>query len=60
MLVRITSPYFVAGLVLRNNTVVKYAPILHYMKTWNLTAIIEYCKRKKWHWETFNDLNGPV
>lgn len=47
MLVRITSPYFVAGVVVG----FRAAPIVAYMKAWNLPRIAAYCKRKGWKWE---------
>lgn len=47
MLIRITSPYFCAGLVLNERT----APILHYMKNWSFEQIQEYCVNKNWQME---------
>jgi len=45
MLVRIVSPYFVAGYDTASGVI---APIIKYMKGWTVTKIKDYCKRKKW------------
>lgn len=53
MLIRITAPHFCAGLEMgaRCNRV---APILHYMRWWKLSAITDYCARKRWTLEVLN------
>jgi len=60
MLIRIISPYFVAGLEYRigmvdfkkgKETSNFCAPIIHYMKKWNIGKIISYCIKKKWEVE---------
>ena len=50
MLIRIESPYFVAGATVDDNYCYcqKAAPIIKYMKGWHMTGIINYCKKKKW------------
>jgi hypothetical protein len=59
MLLRISSNYFVAGVVLNpdlfNDWVVrKCAPILHYMNSWKLEKVFEYCTKKGWKVEQLN------
>ncbi len=44
MMLRITAPRFVAGIV-RGGLC---APIIKYMKGWTLAQIKSYCKRKGW------------
>ena len=43
-MLRISSPYFVAGIVRGGEC----APIIHYMKGWTLKAILAYCRYKGW------------
>ncbi len=47
MLVRIIAPWFVAGVVIGE----RVAPIVHYVRTWNLEAIRKYCDKRKWKME---------
>lgn len=55
-LVRIMSPYFVVGVEIRktisgdrfNN---RCPPIVKYMRKWDVTKIIDYCKLKKWKYD---------
>jgi len=47
MLIRITSNYFCAGIVVGERA----APIIKYMKLWNEKKITEYCKKKGWKCE---------
>lgn len=47
MLIRICSPYFVAGVVIGERA----APILRYMRYWPLKEIVAYCAKKRWQWE---------
>ena len=59
MLLRISSNYFVAGVVLNpdlfeNEFVSKTAPILHYMNSWKLEKVLEYCSKKGWKVEYLN------
>lgn len=44
MMLRISAPHFVAGIV-RGGDV---APIIKYMKGWTLPQIRAYCARKGW------------
>jgi hypothetical protein len=43
----VTSKYFRAAVILKNNRVVKAAPILKYMKGWSKEQIIAYCQDRK-------------
>jgi len=47
-LIRINSGYFSAGLELRDKTVIRAAPILHYMKGWREERVMGYCVKKCW------------
>lgn len=53
-LLRITSSYFCAGIITVNDIVVKYAPILKYMKGRSIWWIERYCKKKKWELEIYD------
>lgn len=44
----IDAPHFNAGVIIKDDVVIKAAPILRYMLGWNLDQIKEYCIRKKW------------
>ena len=48
MLVRVSSPYFEAAFVLRDNVVVEAAPIIKYMKGKNREWVRNYVKKKEW------------
>ena len=50
MLIRITAPHFVAGLVWCSKTdrVTEAAPITHYMKGWSRQRVRDYCAGKGW------------
>lgn len=48
MLVQITSYYFCTGLVVKDDIVVRAAPILKYMLYWSLGRSEEYCRKKGW------------
>lgn len=45
---QVTSPYFCAGLYLRNGVVVQAAPIVRYMNGWNRSRVVGFCRRKGW------------
>jgi hypothetical protein len=51
IIIRITSPYFCAGVIYGDGKVTKIAPIIKYMRKWNFNSIIEYCWKKKWNLE---------
>ena len=44
-MVRIEAPHFCAGVELRDNKVVKVAPILKYMRGWEVSRVTSYCDR---------------
>ena len=50
-MIRIVSPYFVAGAILENNKVIHVAPIIGYMKGWTREMVENYCKKKNWLYE---------
>jgi len=50
-IVIVTAPHFMAGVCLRNDIVVRAAPILKYMIGWNFPKIEEYVARKGWEWQ---------
>lgn len=50
-MIRLTSHYFCAGLILSNGYVSAAAPILHYMKGRSEMWVLEYATRKGWTYE---------
>ena len=48
MLLQITAPYFVAGLVIEEGSVKKVAPIIKYMRGYTIKRVRMYCERKGW------------
>ncbi len=46
---QITARHFCAGLVVTNDVITGAAPILGYMKGWELERVVAYCRRKDWH-----------
>lgn len=48
MLAQIDAPYFVAGLVLQNDTVIEAADIVRYMRRWTRDKVRAYCASKGW------------
>ena len=58
-LLQITAPHFCAGLIFDDWSVIEAAPIIGYMKSWNIPKVLNYVHRKGWG----NDLlvgNGKV
>lgn len=56
MMIRIVAPHFVAGAELTINgryidKSKKIAPIIYYMRNWNIEVIKDYCIRKGWKLE---------
>lgn len=52
VLLRVTAPHFVAGVVLlAGETAYRCAPILGYMRGWDSGRIRAYVRRKGWHLE---------
>jgi hypothetical protein len=49
MLASIDAPYFLAGIVLRDDRVIVTADILRYMRGWSRDRVRSYCSTKGWH-----------
>lgn len=47
-LYRIRAPYFVAGFEAKNNTIIRTAPIIKYMKGWTVKRALDYISRRGW------------
>lgn len=47
-LYQITAPHFCAGFVVRERHVMKPAPVLKYMKGWELTRVRHYAHSRGW------------
>ena len=60
MLIQIDSGYFCAGVELINNQVTLFAPILYYMRGWNIQRIESYCHTKKWKLSKLNNMQIEV
>jgi len=50
-MIRIESPYFVAGVVFSDSTVTRSAPIVKYMQGWKKSDVIKYCIKKAWKFQ---------
>ena len=48
MLHQVTAPYFCAAFETHDDEVVITAPILKYMKGWNIRRAMKYCYEKHW------------
>jgi len=48
MLLQITAPHFVAGLVIEEGSVKRVAPIIKYMRGYTIEKVRKYCERKGW------------
>lgn len=46
--IRITAPWFVAGVVLVDGRVTRAAPIVAYMRGWHGARVLAYARRKGW------------
>lgn len=55
-LVRITAPHFCAGLVVGDY----YAPVIAYMRGWDIGRITTYCHWKGWRVEVVNSKGEAV
>jgi hypothetical protein len=44
----IDAPYFYAAVVCAHGRVVRFAPILKYMKDWSDEKVIEYARSRGW------------
>ena len=60
-LISIDAPHFNAGLVLRGTLVIEAAPIIRYMRGWDLQHVKSkrYCQRKSWTWQRVNSSPKP-
>lgn len=47
-LFRIEAPHFTAGILIYDETVTDTAPIVSYMKGWDLNRVLSYVKKKQW------------
>ena len=47
-LIVIDAPHFYAGVVLQDGRVVRFAPIVKYMRGWSRQQVLDYCRRKHW------------
>lgn len=54
MVLRITSPYFVAGITVDGGLVERAAPILKYMLGWPMHRVQTYCESRYWKCEVFH------
>lgn len=45
-LIRVTSSYFCAGVIAKNEIIINAAPILKYMIGWNAITFKNYCIKK--------------
>jgi hypothetical protein len=53
-LISIETSYFSAGLVI-GEKYNKCAPILHYMKDWDIQKIKNYCSKKGWKFQDLGE-----
>lgn len=55
-LLRIVAPHFVAGIILRDDVVIKAAPIVRYMAVnkWSYWRVFGYCQEKAWSLEVID------
>jgi hypothetical protein len=51
ILVRITAPHVVAGIVALDGKMIRAAPIVAYMMGWDGRKLSRYCDRKGWKWQ---------
>lgn len=59
MTYQIISPYFVAGLVTKDEVVSRAAPVIAYMAGWTLFTVKRYCHNKGWRLTpTIGEYNG--
>ena len=47
-LYQIVAPYFVVGVVAKDDRVTRAAPIIKYMMEWSFDDIRNYCAKKGW------------
>lgn len=56
MIIRIDAPWFVAGLVMERDRVVRAAPMLHYMVGWYSDRVTRYCNKRGWKFQFYAEL----
>ena len=47
-MIRIESHYFVVGVIITDEIVVRAPPIVKYMKGWSVQRVTNYCEKKGW------------
>lgn len=52
-LIWVDAPHLYAGVVLELGVVIRFAPILKYMRGWTADDIKAYCRKKRW---TFGEM----
>lgn len=55
MTAQIKSSYFTAGLIIQNGFVTHAAPIIKYMRGWEIFRVKSYCIRKNWEIEFLDE-----
>jgi len=58
-LIIIDGSHFYAAVIMKDDHVVKTAPIVHYMKGWTLEKVKTYCRRKRWRL-VLDELQKPI
>lgn len=53
LLLRITAPHFVCGVVLVADQVTTWAPIVKYMRGWREIKVRQYARQKGWTIEDY-------
>lgn len=54
----VTSEYFVAGMIVYDGIVQgRIAPIIAYMRSWQIEAVYRYAKKKGWTLKGYKDVN---
>lgn len=51
VLIQITAPHFVAGVVAADGRVTEAAPIVGYMVGWSGARFAAYCANRSWAWQ---------
>ena len=55
--VRIISPHFCCGIVVKERKVIEAAHIVRYMTGWSSQRVRDYCDQKGWKYDKINDSN---
>lgn len=59
VLLRITGPSFVAGIVVRDRRIVEAAPVLRYMIGWDGRRFARYVIARRWRFEVVDTRKRP-